>query len=123
MTKRSGRARTSHVEDPAATTTVTSTEAQNALGELIDRVGSGERVYITRYGRPRAVLVSAETWAELAGPVPVDLSELEASFEARLRRMQTPDHQSAVDTLFEMSGEEVGKAAFDTAPLRDAEGC
>lgn len=97
--------------DAAPIRSVTSTEAQNALGELIDRVGSGERVYITRYGRQRAVLLSAEAYAELADPAPVNLSELEEAFEARLERMQTPAHQRAVDALFEMSGDEVGEAA------------
>jgi len=97
--------------DPVQVTSVTSTEAQNALGELMDRARRGERVFITRYGRRQAVLLSPEAYAELIGTESVDLDELEKGFEARLRAMGTPEHKMAIDELFEMSGTELGIAA------------
>lgn len=109
-------------EEEVRVTSVTSTEAQNALGELIERVGRGERFYITRYGRRRAVILSPEAYAKLVGREPVDLAELEEEFEARLRRMRTPEHQAAVDELFEMSGEELGEAAADRSEVQRAGG-
>lgn len=41
--------------------TVNATEARASLPELLDRVGEGEEITITRHGRPVAVLVRPET--------------------------------------------------------------
>jgi prevent-host-death family protein len=98
---------------------VPSTEAQNSLGEILERVGRGERVFITRYGRRHAVLLSAEAYAELMGQEPVDMAELEEAFDERLRRMQTPEHAAATASLFQMSEGELGEAA---AARADSEG-
>jgi prevent-host-death family protein len=38
-------------------TTMTATEARAALPEILDRVGEGDEVTITRHGRPVAVVV------------------------------------------------------------------
>lgn len=97
---------------------VSSTEAQNSLGELIERVSRGERVYITRYGRRQAVMLSPDAYAKLVGAEPVELAELEEEFETRLRRMQTPGHRAAVDELFQMSDDELGEAAGRADPRR-----
>ena len=105
-------------EDSAAPTagkahTVTSTEAQNSLGELLGRITRGERIFITRYGRREAVMLSAESYAELVGYEDVDLTELEEAFEARMERMRSPEQASAVDRLFTMTGAELGAAGSD----------
>lgn len=100
-------------------TEVTSTEAQNALGELLDRVAAGERVRITRYGRRQAVLLSVEAYDELVGAgEEVDLVELEAEFDAMVARMQTAEHAAAAERLFELSGEALGEAAVEEAGTR-----
>ncbi len=91
--------------------TVSSTEAQNALGALLDRVGKGARVVVTRYNRRQAVILSAEEYDALLGAEEVDLGTLEREFDEMVARMQTPEHRGAVEALFRMSGEAVGKAA------------
>jgi prevent-host-death family protein len=95
---------------------VSSTEAQNALGDILARVGRGERIFITRYGRRQAVLLSPEAYHGLAGEESVDLSELEREFEEMLERMQSGEHASASDAFFEMTGPDVGKAAAPSEP-------
>jgi antitoxin (DNA-binding transcriptional repressor) of toxin-antitoxin stability system len=42
-------------------TTMSVSEARAALPEVLDRVGTGEEVTITRYGRPVAVVVRPDT--------------------------------------------------------------
>lgn len=91
--------------------TVSSTEAQNALGHLLDRVARGARVVVTRYNRRQAVILSAEEYDTLLAEEEVDLSALEREFDQLVARMQAPEHRDAVEALFRMSGEELGEAA------------
>lgn len=119
MPKETGKDR--HATDrPLRITSVASTEAQNSLGEILGRVTRGERVFITRYGRRQAVLLSAEAYAELMGQAPVDLAELEEEFDERMDRMQTPEHAAAADALFRMSDEELGEAAVAEATSEES---
>jgi len=99
----------------ANASSVSSTTAQNTLGEIIGRVMSGERVFITRYGRPQAVMLSVETYEDLIGEEAVDLTALEQEFDDLIDRMQRPEHASAIDALFGMSGRELGEAAVRQA--------
>jgi len=107
-------AKNSPVPADSRTPAVTSTEAQNSLGELLSRVTRGERIFITRYGRREAVMISAESYAELAGYEDVDLTELEEAFEARMERMRSPEQASAVDRLFTMTGAALGAVGSDS---------
>ena len=91
--------------------TVSSTEAQNALGSLLDRVARGARVVVTRYNRRQAVILSAEEYDTLLAEEEVDLSTLEQEFDQLVARMQTPEHRGAVEALFRLSGKEVGEGA------------
>jgi prevent-host-death family protein len=91
--------------------TVSSTEAQNSLGDLLERVAKGGRVLITRYGRRQAVILSAEEYDALQAGEEVDLAALEREFEEAVARMQTPEHGRAVEALFGMSGDKLGEAA------------
>lgn len=97
------------------TSTVSSTEAQNSLGEILGRVARGERVFVTRYGRREAVILSAEAYGALMGREPVDLLELEREFDEMVERMQTREHAAATDALFSMSADDLGGAAADTS--------
>jgi prevent-host-death family protein len=91
--------------------TVSSTKAQNSLGDLLDRVARGARVVVTRYNRRQAVILSAEEYDALLAEEEVDLSSLEREFDQLVARMQTAEHQDAVEALFRMSGEELGEEA------------
>jgi len=102
---------TKRTREPPRRSSVTSTEAQNSLGEILGRVAAGERVFVTRYGRPPAVLLSVEAYERLADEEVVDLRALEEEFDALVDRMQRSGHRSATDALFEMTGRELGEAA------------
>lgn len=96
------------------------TEAQNQFGRLLQRVGRGEAVYITRYGQTEAVLISARRYRELSGEAAPDLARLTREFDARLERMQTDEAAAGFDALFDMDGAELGKSAVEAAHKKDS---
>ena len=102
----------------ARTSTVTSAEAQNGLGEIIGRVATGERVIITRYGRPQVVMLAVDEYEALAGQESVDLAALEREFDELVQRMQSPGQRAVAEAFFEMSGEELGEAAKKAAAAK-----
>jgi prevent-host-death family protein len=53
---------------------LSATEAQNNFGQVLGRAKRGGRVFITRYDRPEAVLLSIEEYEALTGREPVDPS-------------------------------------------------
>lgn len=89
----------------------TSTEAQNNFGQVLRRARREGHVFITKYDRPEAVVLSIEEYESLTGREPVDLQALEREFDEMLERMQRPAHRRAVDRLFSMTGAELGEAA------------
>jgi prevent-host-death family protein len=99
---------------------IPATEAQNNFGRVLGRAKREGRVFITRYDRPEAVVLSIEEYEALTGREPVDLQRLEREFDAMLLRMQRPEHGHAVDQLFAMTGSELGKAALGKAALGKA---
>jgi prevent-host-death family protein len=90
------------------------TEAQNNFGELLQRLASDEVVYITKYDRPTAVVLSAERYRELVGE-DSELRRLERQFDEMLAGMQTAEAARAADELFDMSPRELGEAAVRAA--------
>ncbi|MHB2016472.1 MAG: type II toxin-antitoxin system Phd/YefM family antitoxin [Candidatus Xenobia bacterium] len=90
---------------------VSATEAKNELGQLVDRVGRGEMVVITRHERPRAVLLSVEDFNALARSAEPDLQGLSAEFDAMLERMQMPSGRKALKSAFATPPAELGKIA------------
>lgn len=109
----SQRAKRPTVRVPAAprTSEMSSSKLQDRLGDALTRVAAGERVVVTRYGEPQAVLVPVEEFREMIGHGEPDLAALEEEFDARVARMQADSHRDGVDALFAMSGEELGEAA------------
>lgn len=51
-------------------TSINSTEFQRRLGEIMDRVAAGERVTVTRYGRPFVVLLPFTEWEQVEPLMP-----------------------------------------------------
>lgn len=90
------------------------TEAQNNFGEVLRRVAEGEVVYITKYDRPTAVVLSPSTYQQLLGD-DTELRRLEQEFDTMLAAMQTEDAARAADSLFEMSPQDLGEAAVRMA--------
>jgi prevent-host-death family protein len=90
---------------------VSATEAQNNFGRVLGRVAEEGVVYITRYDRPQAVVISVDRYEALVGDSDPGLADLAREFDAMLEAMQTPEAAAAGDTLFAMDGEALGAAA------------
>jgi prevent-host-death family protein len=101
----------SRLQKEAGSSSVSATDAQNNFGEVLTRVARDGRVFITRYRRPEAVVLSMEEYEALIGQEPVDLGALEREFESMVAQMQSPGQRAATDALFGMSGLDLGKAA------------
>lgn len=93
------------------------TDAQNNFGEVLRRVAEGEVVYITKYDRPTAVVLSPRRYRELVGD-DADLQRLEREFDELLAALQTEEAARAADALFEMSPQELGEAAVRMTAMR-----
>ncbi len=104
-----GKRRTS--ETRPVRSSFTSTEAQNNFGQVLSRARREGGVFITRYDRPEAVVLSIEEYEALTGQEPIDLPALEREFDELLEQMQRPEHRRAVDRLFSLTGRELGEAA------------
>lgn len=90
---------------------VSATDAQNHFGEVLSRAASEGAVFIRKYDRPAAVLLSMDAYRELRGRTEVDLEELAREFEETLARLQTDEAAAAADALFDMEADELGRAA------------
>jgi prevent-host-death family protein len=90
---------------------ITATDAQNNFGQVLSRARSEGRVFITRYDRPEAVLLSIEEYESLLGRDEIDLHALEREFDEMLAQMQRPEQRRSIDRLFSMGPEELGGAA------------
>lgn len=93
------------------TSTVTAAAAQSGLREIMGRVASGERVFITRRGRPKVVMLSVADYEGLMVDDAVDLEALEREFDELYWRMQRPGQRATVTGLLEVSGTELGEAS------------
>jgi prevent-host-death family protein len=96
------------------TSEISSSNVQDRLGDVLRRVAAGERIVITRYGEPQAVLVPVDEFREMIGQGEPDLAALEEEFDARVARMQTDEHRAGVTELFAMSGRALGEAAAES---------
>jgi antitoxin Phd len=101
-----------------ATVTVTSTEAQNGFGRLLDAVAKDATVLITKHNVTRAVLISAGRYEALIQAETPSLDALTAEFDDLLASMQTPQAREGMGTAFGASPEELGRAAVADARLR-----
>lgn len=94
-----------------ATVTMTSTEAQNGFGRMLDAVARDKTVLITRHNVTQAVVISAERYRALTQAEAPSLDALTAEFDAMLARMQTPESRAAMREAYGASPEELGRAA------------
>lgn len=101
----------SRKQQEAGPSSVTATDAQNNFGEVLTRVARDGRVFITRYRRPEAVVLSMQEYEALTGQEPVDLGALEREFQSMVAHMQSPEQRAATDAVFGMTGPDLGKAA------------
>lgn len=93
--------------------TITSTEAQNEFGRLMEEASQEGEVVITKHGHPKAVLLSVARYEELQERESASLAALSGQFDEMLAHMQTTQSRDAVNRLFDASPEDLGEAALD----------
>ena len=99
---------------------ISATEAQNNFGRVLGKVAEDGVVYITKYDRPQAVVISVDRYEALVGNEDPDLAELTREFDEMFEAMQTPEAAAAGNALFAMDGEALGAAAARGAARKDA---
>jgi antitoxin Phd len=107
--------------DISSATDFSASAAKAKLGEVIDLVAAGGLATITRRGRQRFAVLKLETVEALvAAAREQELESLGNRYDELVARMQTPEAQAAVDSLFTVSGEEMGAtvAASAEAPAK-----
>ncbi|HET7463063.1 MAG TPA: type II toxin-antitoxin system prevent-host-death family antitoxin, partial [Longimicrobium sp.] len=90
---------------------MTSTEAQNGFGRLLDLVARDGTVLITKHNATQAVVMPVDRYKALTGLNSPDLNLLTQEFDELVRRMQTVEVQEAVNAAFWASPEELSRAA------------
>lgn len=94
---------------------VTSTEAQNSFGRVMETVARGSTVFVTRHNAPQAVVISVERYEELTRPGTAELDALTREFDDLLAGMQTPEAGAALRDAFAASPDALGRAAVAAA--------
>jgi prevent-host-death family protein len=98
---------------------VSASDAKN-VGRILEYVSKDGGVTITRRNEPLAVVISVETYARLAATEQPSLDTLTDEFDALLDRMQQPGMAGAMQRAFQMSAEELGRAAVQQAGRKPA---
>jgi prevent-host-death family protein len=91
---------------------ISATEAQNNFGRVLDDAASEGVVYITKYDRPTAVVLSIREYNVLTAAAAADLEELTQDFDEMLDGMQAAEAAEGLDALFEMDRAALGDAAL-----------
>jgi antitoxin Phd len=94
---------------------MSSTEAQNAFGRMLDTVAKGGTVLITKHNATQAVLMSVDRYKALTRTEGPSLDALTAEFDAMLERMQAPGAEEGMLKAFRASPEQLGRAAVAAA--------
>lgn len=94
---------------------MTSTEAQNGFGRVLDAVARDGTVLITKHNVTQAVVISVDRYEALTRAESPMLNTLTAEFDELLARMQAPKAKAGMREAFGASSEELGLAAFAAA--------
>jgi prevent-host-death family protein len=94
---------------------MTSTEAQNGFGRVLDTVARQGTVLITKHNATQAVVISVERYEALTQGPASGLDTLTAEFDDLLRRMQSPEARAGVRAAFAASPDELSRAAVAAA--------
>ena len=99
-------------------TEVSASDAKNSFGRVLERVARDGGITITRRSEPIAVIIPVEAYARLAGNEAGVLDTLSAEFDALLARMQAPEMAKAMQRAFDMTPQQLGRAAVQIAVRR-----
>ena len=95
--------------------TVAATKVKNEFGAILEQTIHGGAVAITRHDTPKAVLLSFAEFESLVNERSRSLDDLSTEFDELLVRMQTPQARKGVETAFNASPTELGRAAVTAA--------
>lgn len=104
--------------DSADASCVTATQAKNEFGSILERVIRGDKIFITKHDNLKAVLMSMDEFEALSQGATIRLNTLSDEFDELLARMQSPGARSKMQTAFEASPKQLGKAALKAAQKR-----
>lgn len=90
---------------------ISSTDAKNRFGKILERVTEDGGVAITLRNEPKFVVISVDTYQRLARADSRSLDTLTGEFDALLDRMQEPGSRAAMERAFSMTPKELGQAA------------
>jgi antitoxin Phd len=99
---------------------MSSTDAQNSFGRVLDMVARDGTVLITKRNAAQAVVMSVERYETLTQASASGLDSLTAEFNELLERMQTPEARAGMQDAFRASPDELSRAAV-AAAQRDEE--
>ena len=98
----------------APVTSVSSTKAKTSFRDLIQQAKRGP-VFVTVHKKREAVVMSVDEYEQLLANQRDPLADMARHFDALVAKMQTPEHATAVDALFNATPEELGDAAVQAA--------
>lgn len=104
--------------EPMKSVAISATEAKNEFGRILETVIQGGRVVITKHDSPKAVLISMDEFNALSNAHRAELEALSEEFDGLLARMQTPAARAGMDSAFNATPKELGKAALAAARKR-----
>ena len=114
-----GSSRTSRPHAGAsAIVQMTSTEAKNGFGRVLETVLRDGTVMITRHDSPQAVVISYNRYQALTQDATPELDQLEAEYDALLAKMATPEAANGALKALRASPEELGRHAVEAARKR-----
>jgi prevent-host-death family protein len=114
----SARRDTAYVNSTPETVVMTSTEAKNGFGRVLDAVARNRTVLITKHNTAQAVVMSMEQYRALTSPGRSGLDDLTAEFDALLERMQTARSREGLREALGSSGDDLADAAVAAARQR-----
>jgi prevent-host-death family protein len=95
--------------------TVAATRFKNEFGAVFEQAALGGAVAITKHNTPKAVLLSYAEFQALTRSTSPVLDELTEEFDELLQRMQTPKARAAMESAFDATPQELGRAAVKAA--------
>jgi antitoxin Phd len=97
---------------------MTSTEAQNGFGRVLDTVARDGTVLIKKHNTTQAVVISVDRYEALTQASAPALDTLTTEFDELLARMQTSQARAAMRDAFGASPDELGRSAVEAARRR-----
>ena len=94
---------------------IPATRLKNEFGAVLEQAIRGGAVAITRHETPKAVLIAYDEFQALVNARSHNLSDLRAEYDTLLGRLQTPSARKAMESAFNASPVELGRAAVRTA--------